>query len=153
MNTNGSMPYMVETLIKAGLDSIRISLNSPTEKYYSSYFRPENYSYDDVLKSVETAIKYNIFISINLFFMPGFTDMETEVESLFQFLDKFPVNMIQTRNLNIDPDYYLDNINFKESEPVGIKNLISLLKKKYPSIKLGYYNPPKENFVSAKTKK
>ncbi|MCU0821938.1 MAG: radical SAM protein [Spirochaetes bacterium] len=146
MNTNGSRPDMVETLIKAGLDSIRISLNSPTEKYYNNYFRPKNYSYADVIRSLETAINHNIFVSINLFFLPGFTDMDTEVESLFQFLKMFPVNMIQTRNLNIDPDYYLDVIKFRESEPLGIKNLISMIRKKYPGIKLGYYNPPKENF-------
>ncbi len=143
MNTNGSKPEMVEKLINAGLDSIRISLNSPTEKYYTNYFRPKNYSYNDVLKSLEIAIRHNIFVSINLFFMPGFTDMETEVEALFRFLKEFPVNMIQTRNLNIDPDYYLDSIKFKESEPAGIKNLISMIRKKHPEIKLGYYNPPK----------
>lgn len=144
LNTNASLPDMVKLLIKSGLDSIRISLNSPTIEYYNNHFRPVNYTYDDVIKSLEIALTAGIFVSINLFFLPGFTDMESEVNSLFNFLHKFPVNMIQTRNLNIDPDFYLDRIGFRESNPIGIKKLLELIRKNFPQIKLGYYNPPKE---------
>ncbi len=146
LNTNGSLPEAVRRLIGAGLDSIRISMNSPTEKYYQRYYRPVNYAFSDVKKTLETALKAGIFVSVNLFILPGFTDMETEVESLFKFLKKFPVNMIQVRNLNIDPDYYLENIGFQESEPLGIKWLVNTLKRNFPSIRIGYYNPPKEKF-------
>jgi pyruvate-formate lyase-activating enzyme len=146
LNTNGSDPAAVKKLIDSGLDSIRVSLNSPTEIYYNKYHQPKNYIFQDVLNTISIALEKNIFVSINLFFMPGFTDMETEVESLFQFLEKFPVHMIQTRNLNIDPDVYFKSIEYKASEPVGIARLILLIKEKYPSIRLGYYNPPKETF-------
>jgi len=142
LNTNGSRPGTVKRLISAGLDSIRISMNSPTEKYYNAYYRPVNYTYNDVLKSLETALDKGIFVSINLFFMPGFTDSLREIENLFSFLEKFPVSMIQTRNMNIDPDYYFDKTGFIDEDCTGIKNLINLLKGKYPGIRLGYYNPP-----------
>jgi pyruvate-formate lyase-activating enzyme len=59
-----------------------------------------------------------IFVSLNLFFIPGFTDIESEVQSLFTFLKKFPVDMMQTRNLNIDPDYYFDLIVPDESKAI-----------------------------------
>ncbi len=146
LNTNGSDPNAVIQLIEAGLDSIRISLNSPTECYYNRYHRPRNYTFQDVLKTLSVALEKNIFVSINLFFMPGFTDMTSEVEALFGFLEKFPVQMIQTRNLNIDPDFYFHSIAFQESEPLGIRRLIDLLKQKYSSLRIGYYNPPKETF-------
>ncbi len=142
LNTNGSLPAAVKLLIDSGLDSIRISLNSPTEKYYERYFRGVNFTFDDVKRSLDTALESGIFVSLNLFFMPGFTDMESEVESLLKFLEKFPVNMIQTRNLNIDPDSYLDSIGFEESDPVGIIRLLEILREKRPLMKLGYYNPP-----------
>jgi protein gp37 len=74
--------------------------------------------------------------------MPGFTDSIGEVESLFRFLDKFPVNMIQTRNMNIDPDYFFEKIGFQDEEATGIRNLIGMLRDKYPDVRLGYYNPP-----------
>jgi molybdenum cofactor biosynthesis enzyme MoaA len=146
LNTNGSDPAAVIKLIDAGLDSIRISLNSPTEIYYKKYHQPKSYTFQDVLKTISIAIEKNIFVSINLFFMPGFTDMETEVESLFRFLERFPVHMIQTRNMNIDPDFYFKTIGYKASEPIGIVRLIQLIKEKYPAVRLGYYNPPKETF-------
>jgi hypothetical protein len=50
--------------------------------------------------------------------------------------------MIQTRNLNIDPDFYFDLIGFRESEPIGIRSLVGLLREEFPDMRLGYYNPP-----------
>jgi pyruvate-formate lyase-activating enzyme len=141
LNTNGSLPEGVKTLIGAGLNSIRISLNSPTEEYYTRYHRPVNYTYDDVMRSMDAALSSGIFVSINLFFLPGFTDSIAEVEALEKFVERFPVSMIQTRNLNVDPDFYLDGIGFRESDPIGIRKLIKLLRNKFPGIRLGYYNP------------
>lgn len=146
LNSNGSKPNEVKHLIDEGLDSIRISLNSPTEEYYTPYFRPRGYSFRDVIRSLDISLNAGIFVSINLFFLPGFTDMESEVDSLFSFLEKFPVSMIQARNLNIDPDLYLDSIDYRESKPLGIRAFLELLAARFPKIKIGYYNPPKEKF-------
>ncbi|MBN1496620.1 MAG: radical SAM protein [Spirochaetes bacterium] len=146
INTNGSRPEGVAALIDAGIDSIRISLNSPTPEYYARYHRPVNYSFDDVLRSLDAALNAGIFVSINLFFLPGFTDSEAEVEALRGFLGRFPVNMIQTRNLNLDPDYYFDMIGFRDSESCGVLDLLRLLREIRPDMRLGYYNPPKETF-------
>ncbi len=148
INTNGSRPEGVGALIAAGIDSIRISLNSPTPEYYARYHRPVNYSFDDVLRSLDAALNAGIFVSINLFFLPGFTDSEAEVGALRGFLSRFPVNMIQTRNLNLDPDYYFDMIGFRDSEPLGVANLLRLLREENPGMRLGYYNPPKEKFAA-----
>ncbi|TAL38069.1 MAG: radical SAM protein [Spirochaetes bacterium] len=146
LNTNGSLPGAAARLIDAGLDAIRVSMNSPTPEYYVRYYRPVNYTFGDVERTLEAALGAGIFVSINLFFLPGFTDMETEVESLCAFLDRFPVNMIQARNLNMDPDYYLDSIGFVESPAMGVRAMLALLREKYPRIRIGYYNPPKESW-------
>ncbi|MGQ9843154.1 MAG: radical SAM protein [Spirochaetota bacterium] len=148
LNTNGSLPLALQHCIDAGLDSVRISMNSPTESYYTRYYRPKNYSFTHVLRSIEIALHAGIFVSINLFFLPGFTDAVSEVENLCTFLDNFPINMIQTRNLNIDPDYYLDAIGFEDEAVIGVRQLLELLRTKYPKVTLGYYNPPKEDFYN-----
>ncbi|MBF0300350.1 MAG: radical SAM protein [Oligoflexia bacterium] len=140
LNTNGSLPNMVKLMIESGLNSIRVSLNSLSEKYYNPYYRPKNYTFSDVIKSIEIALNAGINVSLNLFFFPGFTDSEEEVTSLMNFLEAFPISMIQTRNLNIDPDYYLDRINFNDSNAIGIKNLVTLLRRDFPKVELGYYN-------------
>jgi len=90
---------------------------------------------------VELALSKGIYVSINLFFMPGFTDSESETDSLMSFLKNFPVNMIQTRNMNIDPDYFFERISFKDQDAIGIRNLLALIRKNFNFVKLGYYNP------------
>ncbi len=39
LNTNASLPSRVAELADAGLDSMRISMNSPRPKTYKAYFR------------------------------------------------------------------------------------------------------------------
>jgi pyruvate-formate lyase-activating enzyme len=146
LNTNGSLPNNAREIIESGLDSIRISMNSATPEYYTRHYRPKGYSHSDVLRTIEISLEAGIFVSINLFFMPGFTDSEQEVDALFSLLKRYPINMIQTRNLNMDPDFYLDSIGFKDSQAIGIAGLIKLIKREFPKIMLGYYNPSKERF-------
>jgi molybdenum cofactor biosynthesis enzyme MoaA len=65
MNTNGSLPKIVERLLRSGLDSIRISLNSVRDDFYTAYFQPRGYRFSDVVESVDTAKDLNKFVSIN----------------------------------------------------------------------------------------
>jgi len=106
MNTNGSRPDILAKLLKAGLDSIRISLNSVRETYYHRYFRPADYKFSDVRRSIATALENDKFVSLNYLNMPGFTDTPQEMEALIAFIEKYPINMIQWRNLNFDPIRY-----------------------------------------------
>ena len=53
--------------------------------------------------------------------------------------------MIQWRNFNIDPDWYLGKIGITEtSELMGVKQFIELIKEEFPDLKHGYFNPPIE---------
>ncbi len=72
MNTNGSLPETMERLFDAGLDSIRISMNSVRKQCYDAYFRPKGYVFSDVLKSIDRALGRNVFVSINYLNCPGF---------------------------------------------------------------------------------
>jgi pyruvate-formate lyase-activating enzyme len=146
LNTNGSLTSSAAKLIDAGIDSIRVSLNSPDEKYYNPYYLPRGYSFNDVMNTVQLSVEKMIYVSVNLFFLPGFTDAQDQYDSLCAFLQRYPVQMIQTRNLNIDPDYYLDTIAYSESEPIGVRKCIENLRRDFPKVRLGYYNPRKSEF-------
>jgi len=53
--------------------------------------------------------------------------------------------MIQWRNFNIDPDWYLGHLGITETqELMGIKQLMELIHKEFPNVRFGYYNPPVE---------
>jgi len=148
MNTNGSMPETMERLFDAGLDSIRISMNSVRKECYDAYFRPKGYFFSDVIKSMDKALDKKIFVSINYLNCPGFTDSPEEVAALFAFLKEHPVNFIQWRNLNFDPLRYWKIMSGAASisGPAGIKKVLSTIRKEFPDLKHGYFNPPKENF-------
>jgi pyruvate-formate lyase-activating enzyme len=149
MNTNGSLPDIMEKLFKAGLDSIRVSLNSFRKEFYLKYFRPE-YRFEDVLETIKRARNYNVHVSVNYLNMPGFTDTEPEMEAMFDIIERFDINFIQWRNLNYDPKLYFrqmfENFNPHYS-PYGIVNLIKYLKENYKNLNHGYFNPPKEKFI------
>ncbi len=152
INTNASKPDVLEGLFAAGIDSIRVSMNSVQKKCYEAYFRPVSYSFEDVLKSIEVAEKFNRFVSINYLNCPGFTDSPEEMAVLFQFLKENTIHMIQWRNLNFDPSRYY-KIMQKVSpmtQPIGMKNLLQKIRNDFPHIRFGYFNPPKEKFFQSK---
>ena len=148
MNTNGSRPDILQNLFGTGLDSIRISLNSVRKECYDAYCQPIGYSFSDVKKSIDIALKRGKFVAINYLNCPGFTDTPEEVNALTDFIRRHPINMIQWRNLNFDPIRYLNimSIAANHETPVGMKTLLSRIQKSFPNIKHGYFNPPKETF-------
>ncbi len=149
MNTNASKPDIIEKLFDAGLDSIRISMNSTRKKCYHAYFRPKGYTFEDVIKSIDIANQKDKFISINYLNLPGITDSPEEFEALLSLLKNNPVNFIQWRNLNYDPKKYMETISgiSEAGEPMGMEAIINQLKKEFPDLKHGYFNPPKEKFI------
>jgi pyruvate-formate lyase-activating enzyme len=146
MNTNASLPQKIKLLCQAGIDSFRVSLNSPQEKFYNLYFKPKGYKFKDVLKSIDIAKKYRKFVSLNLFVFPGFSDSRGQIKSLIKLVRNKEIDMIQWRNLNIDPDYYSQVIGSKSLKPQGILSLLAAIKSEFPGLKTGYFNLPKEDF-------
>lgn len=146
VNTNASLPLKIKELCLAGVDSFRVSLNSPREKFYNAYFKPVNYKFKDVLKSIAIAKNYGKFVSVNLFVFPGVSDSQEEIEGLIKFIRETGIDMIQWRNLNIDPQYYLEHLDYKKLRPRGVLTLVRTVQKKFPHLKMGYFNLPKEQF-------
>ena len=140
INTNGSISEAIEPLANAGLSSMRISLNSANPKLYSKYYRPNGYLFEDVKNNIKLAKKKGLFISINLLYFPGVTDSESEIEYLFDLISDTKLDFIQLRNLNIDPDMYL-SIQDRLTPCTGLVNFKKRLKKNFPWIKFGYFNP------------
>jgi pyruvate-formate lyase-activating enzyme len=148
MNTNASRPEVLEVLFAAGLDSVRVSLNSARKACYESYFRPKDYRFEDVLASVDLAKRLGKFVSLNYLNCPGVTDSPEEFEALKSFLGSHPVGLIQWRNLNFDPLRYwrLMAAAAPQGPPMGVKALLAGLRKRFPDLCFGYFNPPKERF-------
>ena len=142
LNTNASNPSAIAELCRAGLQSIRVSMNSVQEGHYMNYYKPANYNFGHVLSSIEAAAGSGIWISVNYFVFPGYTDHPEETKALREFLKSYPVNMIQWRNFNIDPDWYHQIIKPPQNQfPEGIRQHIRNIRQEFPAICHGYYNP------------
>ena len=146
LNTNASIPRYVDRLCRAGLDSIRITLNSPDSQLYKRYFKPKGYGLGHVMESIYRAKERGIFAAINLLVFPGVTDRKEEVERLISLIGETTIDTIQMRNLNIDPDLYLQAIDSKGGEAIGISKMMDMIRKEFPHLILGYFNKTKETF-------
>jgi len=142
MNSNASLPASVGVLRETGLDSIRVSLNSCRPSYYHSYYRPKGYSLETVKSSIRIMKSLGGFVSLNYFVLPGFTDERAELEALSRLVSETGIDLIQMRNLNIDPEWYLERIGFEpEGETVGILRFLQILEERFPDLRFGYFNP------------
>ena len=145
INTNGSKPDAVKALCEVGLNSIRVSTNSARKHIYEPYYRPNNYQFEDIIESLKVMRSYGGWTSINYFVFPGMTDSVEEYEALRKLIIDTDLSMIQWRNFNIDPDWYMGKIGVNETgEMLGVKQLMSLITEEFPKVKFGYFNPPIE---------
>lgn len=123
LNTNGSLPKALRRLIDAGLQAVRISLNSFRPEVYAAYYRPSGYALNDVLESVATAVDAGLRVSLNLLTHPGVTDERAEIEASEAFLTRYRPALVQTRTLNIDPDVYFASVG-RPAEPLGMREAL-----------------------------
>ena len=152
LNTNGSRPDAVARLCEAGLDSLRVSLNSAQPAAYHAYYRPLTYGFEAVVRSMEEASRRGAFVSINYLAFPGFTDSDAEVAALERLIERTGLDLIQWRNLNIDPEAYVDVVGLAAGTPArGMRKLQDHLRARFPQVRHGYLNPPRGDFRRRRT--
>jgi molybdenum cofactor biosynthesis enzyme MoaA len=143
LNSNASLPDKVARLAAAGLDSIRVSLNSARPEFHARYYRPHGFTFEDVCSSIDAMKEAGRFVSLNYFILPGFTDDPEEFAALRDLVARHRPDFIQLRNLNMDPDWYLEALAHRPmQEPLGIRLWLAALKKEFPYLRFGYFNPP-----------
>jgi len=141
-NTNGSLPPALGRLIDAGLDSVRISLNSASPDLYAAWYRPQGYRLADVERSIRTAKEKGAYVAVNLLTFPGVTDREGEVERLGALVARAGVDQVQTRPLAVDPDVYMAVARGRGAEgaPIGIRGMIAALRLARPGLVVGNFS-------------
>ncbi|MCB9728520.1 MAG: radical SAM protein [Deltaproteobacteria bacterium] len=151
LNSNASRPRVVEAMCKAGLQSIRVSTNSARAEVYSAYYRPKGYTFDDVRESARIVKAHGGYVMLNYFIFPGVTDDAAELDALSAWIDELPIDMLQLRNLNMDPEIYLAHVGAAAAsgEPMGIRPWLAEVRRRHPRIRFGYFNPPRRLFDEA----
>src|SRR5579859_5516695 len=150
INTNGSNPRWLQRLYDAGLDTIRVSTISGHPETYTAYYRPIGYSFADVQESLKRARDAGLYTSINLLSFPGMIDREREIEALLAFVRETGLNLIQLRNLNIDPEVLLPRMPPLDSmgQALGIPTMIEILRREVPEVEIGNFTRPIKRMMS-----
>ena len=141
INTNGSLTKGLAALYDAGLDAVRVSLNSAVKDLYEAYYQPHKYGWEDVEASIALSRERGAYIALNLLLFPGVTDRKGEAEALLKLVKKYRVDQIQTRPLAIDPLQYIEVARGKGAggEPMGVAPMLAMFKKKAPWVVIGNF--------------
>ncbi len=139
MNSNAGYTKGVKEIIDAGLDSMRVSIISARPEAYQAYYQG-SYDLENVKDSIAYALEKGVYVSLNLLYFPGFNDRQEEVAAWQRFLEELPVQMIQIRNLNLDPDVFLARMPVAASDPVGTRTFLQSLRDTRPGLVVGSFS-------------
>jgi pyruvate-formate lyase-activating enzyme len=144
INTNAGLTEQIKRIVDAGLDLMRVSTISAIPEHYNAYYRPRKYGVEDVAASLRYAADHGVYTSINYLVFPGVTDREEEIEAMVDFVKRTGVRLIQMRNLNIDPEYYLQHIPPAKGDILGMNTMMEIFQSECPDVVLGSYThvPP-----------
>jgi wyosine [tRNA(Phe)-imidazoG37] synthetase (radical SAM superfamily) len=142
LNTNASLTEGLAGLFDAGLDSVRVSLNSAVKDLYEAYYCPVKYGFEDVEASLALARRRGAYLSLNLLTFPGVSDRAGEVQALLGLVRRHRVDQLQTRSLCIDPLQYLEVARNRGAggPAMGIRGMLRLLRRKAPWLRIGNFS-------------
>lgn len=142
VNTNAGYTAGIRLMTDAGLDAMRVTIFSARPENYVYYHRPA-YAFTAVSDSIDYAKAHGVKVALNLLVFPGITDLEPEAEALIDLVRRHRVDMIQLRNLNLDPDLLWSGLPAGKEAPVlGITGLLARLQAELPELELGSYSTP-----------
>jgi pyruvate-formate lyase-activating enzyme len=141
VNTNGSRPDTVRECARAGASALRVSINTFDRAMYEAYYRPGDYDYDDVVRSLYVGRDEGMHVSINLLIWPGWSDRMKEIDAISKIVDDGALQMIQLRNLCVDPGYYRTVLPKERGILLGMRGFVDELHRRHPKLRFGTFNP------------
>lgn len=139
INTNAGFTDGIKKIVDAGLDTMRVSMISARNESYQAYYRA-GYSLENVKASIRYALEHGVYVSLNLLYFPGFNDRPEELDAWKDFFREQPVQMIQIRNLNLDPDYFLKIMPTENGKPLGVQTFLHELRETFPTMAIGSFS-------------
>jgi hypothetical protein len=128
MNTNGWHTRGLETIVKAGLQRIRVSIISAIDDHYAAYYKPRGYTLADVRRSIRLCADAGVWVALNLLTFPGYTDATGELDALVELITAEGVNEVQVRTLNIDREMLIESMPSPAGTEQGIEKLLTALR-------------------------
>jgi hypothetical protein len=80
-------------------------------------------------------------VSINLLIWPGWSDRMAEIDAISKIVEDGALQMIQLRNLCVDPGYYRTVLPKERGILLGMKGFVDELHRRHPKLRFGTFNP------------
>jgi pyruvate-formate lyase-activating enzyme len=145
VNTNGSRPLVLQRLIDAGCNSVRISAISFTDPVFRAYYRPVGYSIEDVVECGRVMSRSGGQVCMNLLTFPGLTDATDELDHTAAAAVDMGAHQIQWRSLNCDHDWLVDVLGARDllpAEGMGLAGAYRHLVERLPGVTHGNFTRP-----------
>jgi pyruvate-formate lyase-activating enzyme len=97
------------------------------------------------MESLRRARDKGLFTMLNYLVFPGVSDREEEVEALIELVEETGIDLIQMRNLSLDPVMYWQAMGVS-GEGMGMKTMLDRIKALVPRVQFGYFNRTREKF-------
>jgi hypothetical protein len=81
-----------------------------------------------------------VYVSINMLCFPGLNDQPTEIDAWEELIAATGIDMIQMRNLNVDPDEFLAFMPPITEVSQGVRPFINRLAKQFPDLAIGSFS-------------
>ncbi|MGD1054144.1 MAG: radical SAM protein [Candidatus Dormibacteria bacterium] len=141
VNTNGSRPRVLERMVAAGCDSVRISAISFTDPVFRAYYRPIGYGLEEVLECGRIVRRAGGQVCLNLLAFPGLTDTPVELEATIAACAEMGVHQIQWRSLNVDHDWLIEELPAMEPG-IGMAAALEVVRGRLPGVAHGNFTRP-----------
>lgn len=138
INTNAGYTAGIKQIVDAGLNSMRVSIISAIPTVYQAYYRT-GYTLENVKQSIAYAKERGVYVSLNMLLFPGLNDRPEEVDAWLEFIAETKIDMIQLRNLNIDPDVFQAVMPPAKGSPLGVRVFLEQVTKRFPHLQLGSF--------------
>jgi len=99
-----------------------------------------------VRTGIRTAKESGLYTTLNYLVFPGVTDREEELDAFLDLIRETRADMVQMRNLSIDPELYLRTVPPSRGRCLGIRSVCRAIRREFPEVEIGYFNRPKELF-------
>jgi len=142
LNINSFSYEKLNTSFNEYIDSISFDV----ESFNPDFLKKRSINFENITKCFEFAEKQNVYLSVNLLTLPGFTDSIKEHEKTIEFLNAFKIEYIKLRELKTIPHKFFNENKIESSEILGLKNILKYIKKRCKRVKMGYFSRTKDEY-------
>ena len=145
VNTNGSRPHVLQGLIDAGCNSVRISAISFTDPVFRAYYRPVGYTIEDVIECGRVMSRTGGQVCLDTAHLLRAHGFECELDRTAAAVGEMGAHQIQWRSLNCDHDWLVDVLAARGLLPedgIGLAAAYQHLVDRLPGVTHGNFTRP-----------